>query len=119
MERRAFLKVAAMAGTAALIPWRRAYAAFARTIPLRKFIQPLRGLGGDGIPVAQSIPDPRQRSIDSIVLGQHGHKSRCQPWPGEAVGGDRIVEDVTPLFQLSSCSGDTLEFLPQLDMSLQ
>ena len=57
MDRRAFLRVAAMAGTAALIPWRRAYAAFARTIPLRKFIQPLRGLGGgDGIPVAQSIP---------------------------------------------------------------
>lgn len=53
MDRRGFLKVAAMAGTAALIPWRLAYAAFAQTLPLRKFIQPLRGLGGaTGIPLA-------------------------------------------------------------------
>ena len=53
MDRRYFLKVATMAGTAALIPWRLAYAAFAQTTPLMKFIQPLRGLGGStGIPLA-------------------------------------------------------------------
>ena len=53
MNRRAFLKAAAMAGAAAMVPWRLAYAAFAQTIPLRKFIQPLRGLGGvTGIPLA-------------------------------------------------------------------
>jgi spore coat protein A len=52
MDRRNFLKLAAMAGTAALIPWQRAWAAFAQTIPLQKFVQPLRGLGGPGIPVA-------------------------------------------------------------------
>ena len=53
MDRRGFLKIAAMAGTAALIPWRRAWAAFAQTVPLQKFVQPLRGLGGPtGIPLA-------------------------------------------------------------------
>ena len=52
MRRRAFLKVAAMAGTAAFIPWRRAYAEFAQTMPLRKFVEPLRGLGPTGIPLA-------------------------------------------------------------------
>ena len=57
MDRRAFVKVAAMAGAAALIPWRRAYAAFAQTMPLEKFVQPLRGLGGPaGIPLATPVP---------------------------------------------------------------
>src|SRR4030095_9832047 len=57
MHRRTFLKTAAMASVAALIPWRRTYAAFAQTMPLQKFVQPLRGLGGPaGIPVATPIP---------------------------------------------------------------
>ena len=57
MHRRTFLKTAAMASAAALIPWRRTYAAFAQTMPLQKFVQPLRGLGGPaGIPVATPIP---------------------------------------------------------------
>ena len=51
MLRRHFLKLSAMAGAATLFPWRSAYAAFAQTIPLTKFIQPLRGLGPNGIPV--------------------------------------------------------------------
>ena len=57
MYRRAFLKASAMAGAAALFPWRLAYAAFAQTIALRKFVEPLRGLGGaTGIPLATKIP---------------------------------------------------------------
>jgi spore coat protein A len=56
MLRRKFLKLSAMAGAATLFPWRSAYAAFAQTLPLTKFIQPLRGLGPSGIPLL--TPDP-------------------------------------------------------------
>jgi spore coat protein A len=52
MLRRNFMKLSAMAGVATLFPPSSAYAAFAQTKPLRKFIQRLRGLGTGGIPVA-------------------------------------------------------------------
>ena len=62
MLRRRFLKLSAMTGAATLFPWRSAYAAFAQTIALKKFIQPLRGLGPGGIPVATPVqPGPYPR----------------------------------------------------------
>jgi spore coat protein A len=45
------MKLSAMTGAATLFPWRSAYAAFAQTKPLEKFIWPLRGLGPTGIPL--------------------------------------------------------------------
>jgi spore coat protein A len=55
MLRRDVLKLSAMAGAATLFPWRSARAAFARTIPLEKFIQPLREPGPGGIPLATRL----------------------------------------------------------------
>jgi spore coat protein A, manganese oxidase len=59
--RRALLKAGALAGATLAIPggWLAGAppaAAFSQTDRLRKFIQPLRGVGGTGIPLAQ--PDP-------------------------------------------------------------
>ena len=45
MKRRDFVKLAAMAGAATLLPWQRAYGAFTQSPALRKFLDPLRGLG--------------------------------------------------------------------------
>ena len=45
MKRRDFVKLAAMAGAATLLPWQRAYAAFAQSPGIQKFIDPLRRLG--------------------------------------------------------------------------
>jgi spore coat protein A, manganese oxidase len=62
MQRRQFLKRAAMAGASLSLSWklslRSAMAAANSPRNLRKWIQPLRGLGPDGIPVATGIPDP-------------------------------------------------------------
>jgi spore coat protein A len=55
MLRRHFIKLSALAGAATLYPWRSAYGAFAQTIALKKFIQPLRGLGPGGIPLATPL----------------------------------------------------------------
>jgi spore coat protein A len=52
--RREFLRYAAATGIAAIVPWQRVLAQ-AQSPRLRKFIQPLPGLG-TGIPVANSIP---------------------------------------------------------------
>jgi spore coat protein A len=45
MKRRDFVKLTAMAGAATLVPWQRAYASFAQSPSLQKFVSPLRGLG--------------------------------------------------------------------------
>ena len=45
MKRREFVKLTAMAGAAAMWPWRTAHAAFAQSPALQKFLSPLRGLG--------------------------------------------------------------------------
>ncbi len=54
-SRRQFIKTGAAAGAATLIPWmgmmRGAYA-FSQSPNLVKFIQPMRGVGGAGIPIA-------------------------------------------------------------------
>jgi len=51
--RREFLRYAAATGIAAIVPWQRVLAQ-AQSPRLRKFIQPLPGLG-TGIPVANSL----------------------------------------------------------------
>ncbi|HEX7544960.1 MAG TPA: multicopper oxidase domain-containing protein [Candidatus Limnocylindrales bacterium] len=59
VTRREFLKVSAATGVALSVPWGWAFAtpppvrAFSQSDRLRKFVQPLRGLGPGGIPVAQ------------------------------------------------------------------
>jgi spore coat protein A len=45
MKRRDFVKLTAMAGAATLLPWQRAYAAFAQSPGMQKFVAPLRSLG--------------------------------------------------------------------------
>ncbi len=58
LSRRQFLKLSAIAGASVAVPWKllsdaRPVQAFSQSTNLRKFIQPLRGVGGTGIPVAQ------------------------------------------------------------------
>jgi len=58
MSRRTILKAGAIAGASAAVPWRwlagaPPVAAFSQSQRLRKFIQPMRRVGGGGIPLAQ------------------------------------------------------------------
>jgi spore coat protein A len=70
MQRRQFLKIGAGASAAALLH-RRAYG-YAQSMSLQKFIQPLRGLGGSGIPVA-SANTTLYPGVDyyEIVMGEY------------------------------------------------
>jgi spore coat protein A len=57
LTRREFLKLTAIAGAGLAVPWKLLSSAspaqaFAQSDTLRKFVQPLRGVGGGGIPVA-------------------------------------------------------------------
>jgi spore coat protein A, manganese oxidase len=60
LTRREFIKLGALAGASLFVPYRllsntkTAYA-FSKTAALKKFVEPLRGVGGSGIPVA--VPD--------------------------------------------------------------
>jgi spore coat protein A len=61
LSRRSFLRNSAVAGAGLVLPWKYAMQqATAATLSpnLRKWIQPLRGLGPAGIPVAQGMSDP-------------------------------------------------------------
>ena len=79
MLRRRFLKLSAMTGAATLFPWRSAYAAFAQTMALKKFIQPLRGLGPGGIPVATPVqPGPYPR-IDYYEIALRDFYDQLHP----------------------------------------
>jgi spore coat protein A len=58
ISRRTLLKAGALAGAGLAVPWRwladaQPTAAFSQSDKLRKFVQPLRGVGGAGIPLAQ------------------------------------------------------------------
>ena len=76
MNRRQFMKITA-GGAAALALTRRAYP-FVQTTPLRKFIQPLPGLGPSGIPVA-TPNKTKYPGVDyyKIVMGQY--KAQLHP----------------------------------------
>jgi spore coat protein A, manganese oxidase len=59
LSRRTLLKAGTIAGAGLAVPWRwladaPPAAAFSQSDKLRKFIQPLRGVGGAGVPVAQA-----------------------------------------------------------------
>ena len=61
LQRRQFLKGAALAGAGLGLSWKFAMQsamAAANTHYLRKWVQPLRGLGPQGIPVVSGTPDP-------------------------------------------------------------
>ena len=74
ITRRKFLGITAVAGASLFLPWkfgvRDAYA-FAQSDPLRKWIQPIRGLGGaTGIPVMTSHIDPVYgKKVDYYRIG--------------------------------------------------
>ena len=75
--RRQFLRLAASTGVATLLPWRRV-AAYARSVALRKFVQPLAGLGPAGIPVAQ--PDLlTYPGIDYYRMMMGGYEQSLHP----------------------------------------
>ncbi|HMD90330.1 MAG TPA: multicopper oxidase domain-containing protein [Anaerolineaceae bacterium] len=65
LTRRQFLKISVVAGASLFVPYsllantKTAYA-FSNTAALKKFVQPLRGVGGSGIPVA--VPDKTVQS---------------------------------------------------------
>ena len=79
MLRRSFLKASAMAGAATLFPWRSAYAAFAQTVALRKFIQPLRGLGPGGIPLAIPVQPGPYAGIDYYEIALRDYHDQLHP----------------------------------------
>ena len=79
MLRRNFLKLSAMAGAATLFPSRAAYAAFAQIISLKKFIQPLRGLGPTGIPLAMPIQPSPYTGIDYYEIALRDFYDQLHP----------------------------------------
>ena len=68
--RRQFLKMAAATTAAAMVPWRRVYA-YAQSPALKKFIQPLPGLGPTGIPVAATVPFQQGVDAYQLVAGEY------------------------------------------------
>src|SRR6266566_5856441 len=76
ITRRQFLKVTAAAGVALAVPWyfdTRSALAFSQSTGLQKFVQPLRGVGPGGIPVA--APDAFPAPVTgvkhySLTIGQ-------------------------------------------------
>src|SRR2546425_3938742 len=63
INRRRFMQ--ATAGAAAFLAMRRRAFAFYQSTPLKKFVQPLRGVGPGGIPVA--LPDVTAAPITGAV----------------------------------------------------
>src|SRR4030042_1204486 len=70
ITRRQFLRFSAIAGAAAVVPWkmavREAYAQYGVNSPsLQKFVAPMRGIGGTGIPVA--TPDAAAAPVTGVT----------------------------------------------------
>ena len=68
--RRRFIKITAFSGAALALP--RFAWAVANSNQLRKWIQPIRGLGSGGIPVMSGIPDPvfHNTTFNQITVGE-------------------------------------------------
>lgn len=68
LNRRQFLVRTGAAGAALALPWyfeTRAALAFSQSIGLKKFVQPLRGVGPGGIPVA--VPDAFPAPVTGVT----------------------------------------------------
>src|SRR5215472_10793632 len=105
ITRRQALKAAGLAGAAFAVPWKVLVAsssrgfAFNQTMGLQKFVQPLRGVGPGGIPVAAADPFPAPVtgvSHYSLTIAQftdqlHPSLGPTTLWgyqPAMALGGD-------------------------------
>ncbi len=87
MSRRTILKAGAIASASAAVPWRwlagaPPVAAFSQSQTLRKFIQPLRGVGGTGIPLAQPDTVPQkwwQKGVTHYTLDIRQFEDQLHP----------------------------------------
>jgi spore coat protein A len=87
LTRRSLLKAGAIAGAGLVAPARwladtSAAMAYSRSDRLRKFIQPLRGIGGSGIPIAQPDPITRrwwQPGVTHYTIGLRQFSDQLHP----------------------------------------
>jgi spore coat protein A len=78
MKRRDFVRLTAMAGAAAMWPWRRAYAAFPTSPTLKKFTHSLRRFGPD-IPVAAVDPSSPYAAVDYYKIAMRQYTDQLHP----------------------------------------
>jgi spore coat protein A, manganese oxidase len=78
MKRRDFIKITAAAGAAAMLPWRRAYAAFLTSPSLTKFTHNLRRFGID-IPVAAIDPKSPYVGVDYYKIAMAQFTDQLHP----------------------------------------
>lgn len=77
-SRREFIQIAAATGAAAMFPWRPAYG-YAQSSRLRKFVQPLRGAGGSGIPLATKDALGTAYGVDHYSLEVASYTDQLHP----------------------------------------